>query len=128
MAKAKEPNVQTYLRTLDHPRKAEIVLLRDVILASDKAIQESIKWNAPSFYTSEHFATMNLRVKSGIAVIMHFGAKKRETKGRPAVADSAKLLEWLADDRAMVTFGSVEDIAAKTEAFQALVREWVTLV
>lgn len=128
MAKSKEPDVQTYLKTLDHPRKVEIVALREVILASDKSIQESIKWNAPSFYTTEHFATMNLRGKSGIAVIMHFGAKKREAKGRPSVADSAALLEWLADDRAIVTFSSVAEIEEKRVAYQALLREWMKLV
>ena len=72
------PNVETWLAALDHPCKEEVLALRQIILAADPAISEEIKWNVPSFRTSEHFATLNLRVKKGIGVILHFGAKKNE--------------------------------------------------
>ena len=84
---------ETFLASLDHPAKPEILAIREVILAVDPTIGEGIKWNAPSFHTSEHFATMNLRVKAGIGVILHFGAKKNDisTTG-VAIPDPGSLL------------------------------------
>jgi hypothetical protein len=34
-------------------------------------------------------------------------------------------LEWLAKDRAMVSFASLSDFSAKREAFTRLIREWI---
>lgn len=122
-------SVETFLSSLDHPSKPEILVLRQIILAADPTIAESIKWKAPSFHTSEHFATMNLRVKTGIGVIMHFGARKNEisTTG-VTIPDPDSLLEWLAKDRAMVTFRDLNDIAARRSPFTELIREWINHV
>lgn len=119
-------SVESFLSSLDHPSKPEILALRRIILAADPNIAESIKWKAPSFHTSEHFATMNLRGKTGIGVILHFGAKKNQisTTG-VAIPDPDWLLEWLAKDRAMVTFRDLNDIAARRAAFTNLIREWI---
>lgn len=119
-------SVETFLALLDHPSKQEILALRQIILAADPTIAESIKWKAPSFYTSEHFATMNLRVKTGIGVILHFGAKKSDisTSG-VAIPDPDSLLAWLAKDRATVTFRDLNDIAARRSAFTKLIRQWI---
>ncbi len=56
-------NVETFLASLDHPFKQEILALRQIILDADPSIAEDIKWNAPSFRTSEYFATFHLRAK-----------------------------------------------------------------
>ena len=66
---------------------------------------------------------MNLRGKKGIGVILHFGAKKRDisTTG-VAIEDPESLLEWLAKDRALVTFRDSGDIAAKQSAFTSLIQ------
>lgn len=45
--------------------------------------------------------------------------------GDGAIDDPAGLLEWLGDDRATVKFRDAADIAAKREAFAALLREWL---
>ena len=119
-------SVETFLASLEHPAKPEILALRQIILAADPTIAEGIKWNAPSFLTSEHFATMNLRVKAGVGVILHFGAKKNDisTTG-VAIPDPGSLLEWLGKDRAMVTFRDLKDIDAKRSAFTNVIREWI---
>jgi len=122
-------NVETFLASLDHPSKPEILALRHIILAADPTIAEGIKWNVPSFRTSEYFATMNLRGTSGIGVILHFGAKKRDisTTG-VAISDPDSLLSWLAKDRAMVTFRDLNDITERRSAFTNLIRQWIVHV
>ena len=124
---AKPPqSVEAFLASLDHPFKQEILAVREIILGADATIAEEIKWNAPSFHTTGHFATVNLRAANGAAVILHFGAKKSgaSTTG-VAIADPDSLLEWLARDRAMVTFRDLNDISAKRAAFEDVIRQWI---
>jgi len=122
-------NVETFLASLDHPFKQQILALRQIILGADPSIAEEIKWNAPSFYTSEHFATMHLRAKDGVQVILHLGAKTRDTASSGiAIADPESLLEWLAKDRASVKFRDLNDIDAKCAAFANIIRQWITHV
>jgi hypothetical protein len=120
-------NVETFLASLDHPFKPEILALRQVILGADPSIAEGIKWNAPSFRTSEYFATMHLRAKDGVQIILHLGAKTRDNStAGVAIADPESLLEWLAKDRASATFRDLNDIDARRSAFADVIRQWIT--
>jgi hypothetical protein len=120
--------VDEFMRTLDHPFRKEIEAIRASILGVDRRIAEGVKWNAPSFRTSEYFATTNLREKRGIGVILHLGAKVRELSGEMVIDDPAKLLKWLGKDRAMIVFESLEDFNATKAAFERIVRQWITHV
>lgn len=118
--------VEAFLAALEHPHRAEILALRQAILAADPRIAEGIKWNAPSFRTSEWFATFHLRAKAGVQIILHFGAKVRDrSTARAAIADPEALLQWLADDRATVKFRDAADVDAKRSAFAAVIRQWI---
>jgi hypothetical protein len=122
-------DVETFLAALDHPYKREIVAVRQVILGADTGIAEGIKWNAPSFRTSEWFATFHLRARDGVQVILHLGAKKRaDAADVAAIADPDGLLEWLAADRASVKFRGLADVEARGPAFAALIRRWIAHV
>jgi hypothetical protein len=126
---ASSHSVEEFLSALDHPLKAEIIAIREIILSADPSISEQIKWNAPSFRTMEHFATMHLRSKESVQVIMHLGARKRATAETGiTIADPEKLLEWLGKDRAAVKFHGLEQIESQRSAFTEIVREWITYV
>jgi hypothetical protein len=118
-------DVEAFLAALDHPLKREIVDLRTLILGVDPRIGEGIKWNAPSFRTSEYFATFHLRAKDGVQIILHLGAKKRDTQTAGAIDDPASLLEWLGKDRASVKFRDTKDVEAKRAAFVNVIRQWI---
>ncbi|HEX6908812.1 MAG TPA: DUF1801 domain-containing protein [Longimicrobium sp.] len=119
-------DVESFLAALEHPHRAEILALRQTILAADARIAEGIKWNAPSFRTSEWFATFHLRARVGVQVILHFGAKVRDrSAARAAIADPDGLLEWLGPDRASVRFRDMDDVQARRADFAAVVREWI---
>jgi len=121
--------VDAFMQGLDHPSKNEIETIRRIILAADPAIAEGIKWNVPSFRTGEYFATLNLRAKVGIGVILHLGAKVRETATTGvSIHDPDQLLTWLAKDRASVLFANMDEIVARQAAFVALLRQWTALV
>ncbi len=122
-------DVDAFIAALDHPHRPEILALRQVILGADPAVAEGIKWNAPSFRTSEWFATFHLRARDGVQVILHLGAKKRADAAEvAAVADPEGLLEGLAADRASVKFRDLADVEARGPAFAALVRRWIAHV
>jgi hypothetical protein len=122
-------DAETFLAALNHPFKPEVLAIRQIILGVDPSIAESIKWNAPSFHTSEHFATFQLRAQDGAQLVLHLGAKKRDTSiSGIAIADPDALLKWLAKDRASITFRDLNDIAAKRSAFADIIRQWIRYV
>lgn len=121
--------VDAFLAALEHPRKAEIVALRALILGVDPRIADGIKWNAPSFRTTEYFATMHLREKTGLGLILHLGAKKRAPGASlPVIADPGALLKWLGADRAMLVVRDGPDLVAKRGGIAAILASWIEVV
>ena len=123
------PTVAQYLHLLDHPMVAEVRALRAAILDVDPAIREEVKWNAPSFYITEHFATFNLRPGAGVQVVLHRGAKVREVPAeRLSVPDPLGLLTWKGNDRAVAVFRDAAAVEAGRDALADVVRAWLTYV
>ena len=119
-------DVATFLASLEHAFKQEILALRQIILDADSRIAEGIKWNAPSFRTTEYFATTHLRSRAGVGIILHLGAGVRKLPaGGVKIDDPTKLLKWLGKDRAMVEFGNSRDLGEKATAFQSVLRQWI---
>ncbi len=126
-AKLGASTVDDYLRELQHPLKAEMQAIRAIILGASPKITEGIKWNAPSFATTEHFATFNPRTRDAVQVIFHLGAKAQDKSAVGTdVQDPAGLLEWLAKDRASLKLRDMKAIEAQGKALKALVLQWIT--
>jgi hypothetical protein len=122
----KAETVSAYMQRLEHPLKAEIEALRQVILGANDRIGEEIKWNAPSFYVDEHFATFNLRSAEHVLIIFHMGAKVREDSGQARhIEDPAGLLEWITVDRAAAKFCRLSDVDARRSALADVVNQWI---
>lgn len=118
--------VDQFMATLDHPFKAELQTLRQALLAVDPSVAEGIKWNAPSWRTTEYFATTHLRSRTGLGLILHLGAKVRPLpEGGLDIPDPAGLLKWLGKDRAQVEFIAAADLTGKLPALQTLLRAWI---
>ena len=128
-ASSPKPDLKSFLADLEHPRKKEIAALRKIISSVDPAIREDIKWNAPSFHTSEHFATFHLRHSDSVQIVLHLGARPRAASSlRSAIADPASILQWRGADRAIITFGNLADVKAKEPALREVIRQWLTFV
>lgn len=118
--------VDAFVAALDHPCKDVVIELRTVMCACDPSIAEGVKWNAPSFRTREYFATINLREKLGVGVILHLGAKVRaQPAGGLLIEDPAQLLNWLAKDRAAVVFKDLTDLEEKKLPFARIIQRWI---
>jgi Domain of unknown function (DU1801) len=122
----RNPLVDVFLESLDHPLKPAIERLRLAVLDADEAITEHIKWRAPSFcFQSVDRVTFNLRPLHQVQLIFHRGTK---TVGDDFQFDTAKwsgLLEMIGKDRGQVIFPGAEAARAWQEEFVELVREWV---
>lgn len=118
-------DVDAFLAELRNPLARGVAALRAAIVASDPAIRERIKWNAPSFgLGDDDRVTLRLPPKGGLQLVFHRGAKPKDTKGF-AFEDPSGLLVWAAADRGVVTLRDLDEIRAKTDAIVALVGAWM---
>jgi hypothetical protein len=116
--------VDAYIRSLDHPLKAELEALRRLILGVHPDIGEGIKWNAPSFHLHDYFATTGLRANDHVQLVLHTGAKAKTLPEPLKIDDHAKLLTWHAPDRASLKLASMADITSKAESLKLIVDQW----
>jgi hypothetical protein len=118
-------SVPAFLDDLTHARKAEILRLRDIILAADPGLSERVKWNAPSFgYGEQDRITFRLQPADRVELIFHRGAKPRDSEGF-AFQNAGGLLRFVAVDRAVLTFADAADVEAKASRLPELVRAWM---
>ena len=116
------------MRASTHPLKDVAESLRRLVLGARPEIREGIKWKSASFRAGEYFATINLSAKDRVRLILHLGAKVKASPTPVKVADPDRLLSWLGHDRAMVTFVTLEGVAAQGPSLQSIVRAWLEAV
>src|ERR1044071_164442 len=106
--------VNEFMAKLDHPFKAEVQMIREIIKNVDNNITEQIKWKAPSFsYKGEYLVTFNLWEKRKIHLVFH----------NPAISKvKSKLLEGDYDHRRMTYFSDENEIRAKKKALEKTLR------
>lgn len=111
--------VDAFMETLDHPFKAEVQMVREIIKNVNKDISEQIKWNAPSFsYAGESLVTFNLWEKKRIHLVFH----------NPMISKvKSTLLEGDYDHRRMAYFEDKKDIESKKSALEKAVKDLIKL-
>jgi hypothetical protein len=117
--------VLALLAGLQHPHKGGIEALRRQILALDAHISEDVKWNAPSFKLTDHFATFRLHPPKHIQLILHTGAKVKRPAKAFTIDDPAGLLQWPAPDRAVLTLASDAELHLHMDQVVQLIRQWM---
>jgi hypothetical protein len=124
--RAKLLTVPDVLDAAQHPQRAVIDAMRAIIADAVPLATESVKWNAPSFATTEHFATFHLRAKTGVQLVLHLGAKSKPgVDMRLLLGEGDALLEWKGPDRALITIRDAEQLSAVQSSLSQLVRAWV---
>ena len=118
-------SVTAFLEQLDHPHKAGIERLREMILRLDERISEEVKWNAPSFKLEEHFATFKLHPPKNIQVVLHTGAKVKSNAKAFTIDDPQRLLKWPAEDRCVLTLSSEAELLTHQESVRRIIEQWI---
>ena len=115
----KTDQVDAFMDQLDHPFKAEVQAVREIIKGVNKNITEEIKWNAPSFSYKGYLVTFNLWAKQHVHLVFHNGA---------ILNDKSGLLQGDYVDRRMAYFSDMKDVRAKQAALEKAIRKWVRLM
>jgi uncharacterized protein YdhG (YjbR/CyaY superfamily) len=114
-----EEQVNKYMEALSHPLKKEIEAVRKIIKGCDRRINERIKWNAPSYYTSADMVTFNPRAQQYVHLVFH----------HPAIVKiKSTLLEGEYKDRRMVYFADMKAVNKNKKELQRIMKELVKLV
>lgn len=117
--------VEALLDASPYPQRPVIDAMRAIVARAVPEAVESVKWNAPSFATAEHFATFNLRATSGVQLVLHRGARPARVRDmRDLLGADAQLLEWKSPDRALLTVSDAAHLAALRAPLGRLVRVW----
>lgn len=123
--------VTQHIKKLDPAISKTVEAIRQIVLKTDKAIGERIKWNNPSFYyTGEmkpfdpkeykrELIVMNL-FKGRIMLVFPSGARVKDTSGL--------LTGDYKDGRRLMIFSDMKDVKAKEKALQKIIRDWLKLV
>lgn len=111
--------VNDFMDQLDHPFKAEVEMIREMIKTVNKDVVEQIKWNAPSFsYKGETLVTFNLWEKKRIHLVFH----------NPRISKvKSKLLEGDYDHRRMAYFADQNEIQAKRKDLEKALKDLIKL-
>jgi hypothetical protein len=125
-ASAAGKSVDEFLAALEHPHKKGVQALRKAILGVDTRIREEVKWNAPSFYLEDHFATFRLHPGPMFQLVFHTGAKAKANPKQFRLDDPQSLLKWAAKDRCIMTFESDADAATNRAEVARMIKAWIS--
>ena len=118
--------IQQHLDSIAHPLKNEIVALRTIICDHFPRLHEHIKWNALSYQINDDdFLTFNYSSAKEIRLIFHRGAKKKEQPSEKLINDTSPILKWAANDRAIATFFSLEQIQNSKDNLIEIITKWM---
>lgn len=119
--------VTDFLSKLNHPFIREIEQLRKCILSADKRLTENIKWNGPNYcFDNEDRITMRVQPATKQAqLIFHRGAKKQKQPKEKLISNKSNMLVWKENDRAIITYKSMQDIEAGKAELTEIVTEWI---
>lgn len=67
--------VDAWFKDYDNPLKAEVQRVREILLAADERIEETIKWQAPTFMYKGNLASFFPRSKEHVSLMFHTGAQ-----------------------------------------------------
>jgi hypothetical protein len=125
--KSKNKEVTQFLDEQNHPFRKEIEQLRNCILSANTALTENIKWNGPN-YCFDNADRITMRIQpptKQVQLIFHRGASKQTQPKDKLISNKSKLLVWKENDRAIVTFKSLQDIENGKAELTIIVNEWI---
>jgi hypothetical protein len=70
-----DPSVDAWFDDYDNPMKPAVLRVREIILAADPRITESIKWKAPTFAYKGNIASFYPKTRSHVSLMFHQGAR-----------------------------------------------------
>jgi len=68
-------DVDAWFAKYENPKKDVVMRMRDIVLGADPRIEETIKWQAPTFAYKGNLASFYPKSKEHASLMFHVGAK-----------------------------------------------------
>ena len=107
--------VDAWLENYDNPMKPVVMAIRELILSSDSRVEETIKWQAPTFVYKGNMASFFPKAKRHATLMFHKGADI-PGKHPNLVGDGKEARSFKVE--------SLDDLAKKKQELQSIVRAW----
>ena len=114
----RNPVVDEFMTSLNHPYKAEIEKLREIILGVNSKIEEDIKWKCPTFVYKGNLVSIVVRTKSHVQLMFHTGV---------ALLGDTGLLEGDGQQVRFARFQNMAEVKQKRKALEAVVTKWLKI-
>jgi hypothetical protein len=114
----KNPQVDAYLKKKAHPMNAGINRVREIILNTHPGIEETIKWNSPTFLYKGNMASYFMNARAHVSLMFHKGATIRDKSG---------LLQGDGKEGRVAKFSSLKEIESRKKDLEAVVKEWIRM-
>ncbi len=110
--------VDTWFSQYDNPQKENMQRVREIILAADERMEETIKWQAPTFMYRGNLASFNPRAKQHASLMFHTGA---------TIPGDFPSLTGSGDTARYMTFADKDQVEARKEELESIVKAWIKL-
>jgi hypothetical protein len=110
----RNPDVDIWFEEKQHPLEEAMQTVRDVALAADPRITESIKWSTPTYSYKGNIFSFN-PAKKFVSLLFHTGAQ---------IPGDHPGLEGDTETARVMRFGDVEDVRARADELTAVLRAW----
>ncbi|MDJ0767757.1 MAG: DUF1801 domain-containing protein [Ilumatobacter sp.] len=110
----REPVVDEWFAAKQHPLEPIMQRVRDLILDADDRVEESIKWQTPTFSFEGNIASFN-PAKRFVSLLFHTGA---------TIDGDFPRLEGGGKQVRIMRFHDLDEVAAGGDELQAVIRAW----
>jgi hypothetical protein len=108
-------DVDAWFASSDHPLKDAMLRVREIILAADLRVTESIKWKSPTFSFEGNIASFNPNTKKHVSLMFHQGA---------SIPGEHPKLEGGGETVRYMRFADTEEVERSRAALEAIIRAW----
>lgn len=110
--------VDAWLKKYDNPMKDIVMRVREIILAADERIEETIKWQAPTFMYKGNLASFFPRSKQHASLMFHTGA---------SIPGKFPHLVGGGDTGRFMNFVDLKEAEARKKELTAIVKAWIKM-
>jgi uncharacterized protein YdhG (YjbR/CyaY superfamily) len=107
--------VDAWFARYENPKKDVVLRIREIVLAADPRIEESIKWQAPTFSYNGNLASFYPKSKEHASLMFHTGAR---------IPGTHKRLEGSGQTSRVMKIATVAEANKAKSDIEKIVRAW----
>ena len=111
-------DVDHWMAGYDNPQKASVQRIREIIMAADARMEETIKWQAPTFMYKGNLASFFPKAKAHASLMFHTGAE---------IPGDFPHLEGDGEKARTMKFADLDEVEARKDELEAIVGAWIVM-